>query len=146
MIFGLNFSSPLCWMRNDFSLISDWKWYHFVGKVGIFVSSIITFVGDELLRLDHTKREYLDGYRLRWELRGREIGQIDLHSILRVSPAWSDNTHMLLHFTVNYQVLYQKKLVWEDPTISVFWCYSRSLTRVLSAQTNPGTGPAYVHW
>ena len=51
-------------MWNDFSLIRDWKWYHFVGKVGIFVSGIITFVGDELLRLDQTKREYLDGYSL----------------------------------------------------------------------------------
>ena len=72
---------------------------------------VISGIKSPLLRFYHTKREYLDGYRLRRELRECEIGQIDLHSSLRVSPAWSDSTHMRLHFTVNYQVLYQKKLV-----------------------------------
>ena len=77
---------------------------------------VISGIKSPLLRFYRTKGEYLDGYRLRRELRECEIGQIDLHSILRVSPAWSDSTHMRLHFTVNYQVLFIRRS-WCEKTL-----------------------------
>ena len=133
MIFGLKFS------KQPSILIVEWllsyqglKWYHFVGKVGIFVSSIITFSGDELLRLYQTKREYLDGYRLRPELRECEIGQIDLHSIPGVSPAWPDNTHAIAFHSQLSSSLSEEAGVRRTYNINLL---SGALTRLLSSQS-----------